>query len=188
MSEPTSFDTRAMSAIDSLRTLLIRRFVFRTGHMVRAIGASNDEGRNSHFASAISRRMPILLLISFLVHNGEEALTYPIYRQQSQALVREHFAAGFVGPSASSFHGTLILVSLAAICAMIFASLHRQDAMARSLLRALAWVMLLNVLAPHAPAAFLMGGYSPGLITALILNLPISAYVLLCTRWKPPTR
>ncbi|MBV9267224.1 MAG: HXXEE domain-containing protein [Acidobacteriaceae bacterium] len=40
--------------------------------------------------------------------------------------------------------------------------------------------MLANVVVPHVPAAFLFRGYSPGLITAVLLNLPVLTF--LCTR------
>lgn len=45
-------------------------------------------------------------------------------------------------------------------------------------LRLLAAVMVLNVVVPHLPAAVLTGGYVPGLVTALLINLPVATAFL----------
>lgn len=49
-------------------------------------------------------------------------------------------------------------------------------------LRILAWILLLNVVAPHVPAAILAGGYAPGVVTALLLNLPAAVWLLRVSR------
>ena len=38
--------------------------------------------------------------------------------------------------------------------------------------------MLVNVFVPHLPATMLFGGYTPGVLTAAILNLPIMSLLL----------
>lgn len=49
-------------------------------------------------------------------------------------------------------------------------------------LRALAAVLLINILAPHLPAALAFGGYVPGVLTAVAVNLPIELGALLILR------
>ncbi len=44
--------------------------------------------------------------------------------------------------------------------------------------------MLGNVFIPHVPAAILLGGYAPGIVTAVLLNFPIAGYVLSRLRLK----
>ena len=131
--------------------------------------------------------MPLLLLMTFLLHNAEEAASYPTYRETVQALVQSHLPATFRAPSVASFHIALVLVSLVAVGAMAWAGTHGDSRFARLQVRLLAWIMLINVALPHAPAAVAMGGYSPGLATALALNLPIATIVLLRSRRKAPT-
>ncbi len=137
---------------------------------------------NQVSAMKVSRWMPAVLLSAFILHNVEEALTYAIYRDQSQALIQRLFFNAFVAPPVALFHVALLLVSLAAIFAMGWTTLHRDAVFALILLKGLAWVMLLNVLVPHIPAAFLLGGYAPGVVSAVALNFPIAGYILFRTR------
>lgn len=132
----------------------------------------------------VRRWMPAVLLSAFILHNVEEGLTYAIYREQSQALIQRLFFNAFVAPSVALFHVALLLVSLVAIFAMGWTLLHREAALALMLLKGLAWIMLLNVLVPHIPAAFFLGCYAPGTVTAVALNLPIAAYILFRSRKK----
>lgn len=129
-------------------------------------------------APSISRRMPLVLLTAFLLHNLEEAVTYPTYREQSQELVSRLISTSFEAPSVASFHFTLIAISLAAALMMSWVLLHREGATSNLLLDTLAWVMIANVVVPHVPAAVLAGGYTPGLISALLLNLPVAGWVV----------
>lgn len=45
------------------------------------------------------------------------------------------------------------------------------------------FTIFLNVFVPHLPAAILLRSYAPGLVTAVLVNLPITA-VLLAAIWK----
>jgi len=47
-----------------------------------------------------------------------------------------------------------------------------------AIIAGVATVFLVNVLVPHLIAAIALGGYAPGIITALILNLPICSLVI----------
>tara|TARA_R110000765_G_scaffold84872_2_gene163963 strand:- start:226 stop:660 length:435 start_codon:yes stop_codon:yes gene_type:complete len=129
----------------------------------------------------VSPSMPIVLLIIVLLHNIEEALTYGIYRERSQAIIQQFFGSDFTSPTVTSFHFALVLVSLAAALAMGWVLLLPARISALVIVRGFAWIMLLNVLIPHVPAAFMLGGYSPGLLTASVVNLPITVYILVKT-------
>ena len=39
-------------------------------------------------------------------------------------------------------------------------------------------LFLVNVFVPHVPAAVALGGYAPGVVTAVLVNLPYSVYFL----------
>ena len=132
----------------------------------------------------IARAWPVALLAAFLVHNLEEALTYPLYREDVQDFVRANLAAGFTAPSSAGFHLALIVVSGLAIVAMGLAVICPAKPISTLLVRGLSWIMLGNVFLPHLPAAILLGGYVPGLVTALAINLPLALTALLATRGK----
>lgn len=134
----------------------------------------------------IGRSGPLLLLAASLLHNGEEALTYPAARPQVEEAIGSILSIAFVAPSVAGFRALLAVVSVAAMLAIGWAVLHRGSPLALLLVRGLAWIMLANVAIPHLPAAFLFGGYAPGLATAVLLNLPVAAYVLVATRRTAP--
>ena len=130
----------------------------------------------------IARAWPVALLAAFLAHNLEEALTYPLYREDVQDFVRANLAAGFTAPSPASFYLALIVVSGLATAAMGLAVVCPAKPISPLLVRGMAWIMLANVFLPHLPAAILLGGYVPGLVTALAINLPLALVALLATR------
>lgn len=90
-----------------------------------------------------------VLLLAFLLHNAEEAVTSPRYLPALHAELAR-FAPGRaqrvaqVTPATARSRGPLLL----------------------------ALAMGVNVLLSHVPAAILRCGYAPGLVTALVLNLP----------------
>lgn len=47
-----------------------------------------------------------------------------------------------------------------------------------AILAGISGVFLLNVFVPHVIAALALGGYAPGLVTALLLNLPACSLML----------
>jgi len=130
----------------------------------------------------IDRILPIALLLAFVLHNAEEAISYSSYRDTSQALIRAAFFDSYSAPSVCTFHGALLAVSAVASAAMIWARLNSSRPTAAILVRGLALLMLGNVFIPHVPAAILLGGYAPGFVTAVLLNLPIAGFVLLRLR------
>lgn len=127
--------------------------------------------------TSVPRWLPVALLVCFLVHNSEEALTYGRYRERSAALLNRLMGVPGV-PSEAAFHLALMLVSLLAAVAMVVVIARPAAPLARSVTIALAAVMLVNVAVPHVPAALLLGGYAPGVVTAVLLNLPVALLAL----------
>lgn len=125
-----------------------------------------------------TRIFPIVLLVAFLLHNAEEAISYSSYRELSQALIRTVFFHSYSAPSTHSFHVALLAVSAFGSAAMIWARLNPSRPAAVMLVRGLALLMLGNVFIPHVPAAILLGGYAPGVVTAVLMHVPIAGFVL----------
>lgn len=127
-------------------------------------------------------RLPALLLAAaFAGHNLEEGLSYPAMRgdiaAKAHALGLPWWSPGAIASSAA-----LLTLTIAGLAAMLWAARAPSTGPKRTVVRALAWVMLANVMLPHVPAAFVLGGYTPGLVTALAVNLPLTIWVLRATR------
>jgi len=127
------------------------------------------------------RRPALLLAAAFAGHNLEEGLTYAATREGIAARIHA-LGLPWLSPPPAVATTALLAITIAALAAMSWAALGPPTPSKRILVRALAWVMLANVALPHLPAAFVLGGYTPGLITALAINLPLSLWVLRATR------
>ena len=132
--------------------------------------------------TVVDWRIATVLLSAFLLHNMEEALTFGAYRASTQTLIRELTFRNWSVPTVDSFFVALAVVSLAATLSMIWAILRPTRRSALIFVRGLAWIMLLNVALPHVPAAIFLGGYAPGLVTAVFVNLPIACLALIRLR------
>ena len=112
------------------------------------------------------------------VHNAEEALFFPRYLP----LVLARLPAGWQAVAAPLTTGQ-VWSALAVVTGVAFAVAWWADRRPDS--RAALWLLLLiqsavllNAIWHAAIAVVLFGGYAPGLVTALLLNLPFSLYLL----------
>jgi hypothetical protein len=110
------------------------------------------------------------------VHNLEEALTAPAFFSDLPP------GLPIPWPSAAAFQIATAVVTLIGLALILFAT--RTDKTWPVTL--LAAVMLINVAIPHIPAAILNGGYAPGVVTAVLLNLPVDLLWLIDFRKRPP--
>jgi len=116
--------------------------------------------------SDIRRRQAAALLAAALtLHDLEEAVAYPAMRPAILELWP--FA-----PPAEAFWAALAVVTAGGLLAALWAGSGRASGAKALTLRAIAWVLLINVVLPHAPAAVVLGGYAPGVATAVLVNLP----------------
>ncbi|WNG59947.1 HXXEE domain-containing protein [Archangium gephyra] len=123
------------------------------------------------------RRALWLVPLLLTVHNAEEAL----FIHRVLPLSAEHFPAPLRGwmPTVTPPQ-FLIALSVATVLPYVVALLCGREGERRRwvfLLVALQATMALNVLS-HVGAAVMLGGYSPGLVTALAINVPFSVYLL----------
>ncbi|WP_112134577.1 HXXEE domain-containing protein [Glycomyces dulcitolivorans] len=113
---------------------------------------------------------------AFAVHNLEEALTAPAFFNDLPPDLPIPW------PSAAAFQIATAVVTLIGLALILFA-IRINKTWPVTLL---ATVMLINVAIPHIPAAILNGGYAPGVVTAVLLNLPIDLLWLLKFRKQRP--
>jgi uncharacterized protein with HXXEE motif len=112
-----------------------------------------------------------------LIHNVEEALTFPRYAPSVLAIVPD--AVRPLMPSARYMYVALLVVTAIPIGLALLALRRAGGAWATYGLLLVAAVVLVNVVW-HLLAATLLGGYAPGVVTAVIVNLPVMAAAL---RW-----
>lgn len=118
--------------------------------------------------------VPVVLLL----HNAEEALTLSVYLPQLQYLAPDWLMALLGGTmSLKQAWLALILISLAGLLMCLPMGLGQDDRSARLLSLAVLATLLLNV-PLHLLSAWRLGGYGPGLVTAVLLVLPFALWLL----------
>lgn len=93
-------------------------------------------------------------------HNFEEWLTFPIY--------------GGVDAPWPAVQLALILVTIGPALVVLWAAIGAPTARKDFAILWIAGIFAANALLQHIPAAVIARGYSPGLITALAVNLPVA--------------
>lgn len=114
--------------------------------------------------------VPVLLTI----HNLEEAVTMPAFIEKRNAAVPGPLREFIPPVTYKQFLLSLIIIT---IIAYLIALLWLNRKWGIYLLVGFQVVMLINVFA-HVMMAIFVGGYAPGVATALIINLPFSLYLL----------
>jgi hypothetical protein len=127
-----------------------------------------------HFAPA---RLIWGVPAAVLAHNVEEALTIARYAPSVLALVPE--AGRRLTPRLDYVYIALVVATVIPIALALLARPRERGSWATYGLLLVAAVMLVNVVW-HVVAATLLGGYAPGVVTAVGVNLPVMALVL---RW-----
>jgi hypothetical protein len=115
-----------------------------------------------------------LVPIFFTIHNLEEALLMPAFIERRNSAVPASLSKIIPPVTYKQFLVTLIIITVVPYLITFF-WLSRRWAL--YLLVGLQVVMLINIFA-HTLTALFLGGYAPGLITALVINLPFSLYLL----------
>jgi len=129
----------------------------------------------------------LMLLAAFALHNLEEAIAYRVMHGEIQAVLAARDIPWW-SPSPGQFSLVLALLTLA-IAGLVVWAARGETALGKvQALRILAAVMLINIAAPHVPAALMLGGYAPGLLSALAVNLPVGLAALWLLRREPQSR
>ena len=125
------------------------------------------------------RRLPagLLLLAAFVLHNLEEALAYRAMHGEIRATLTGQ-GIPWWSPSPDQFSMALALLTLAIANLVLWAVAGEATHGKVQALRFLAAILLINIALPHVPAAQVLGGYAPGLLSAFAVNLPVGLVVL----------
>jgi hypothetical protein len=118
------------------------------------------------------------LFAALALHNLEEGLAVKAMAPEIARLLAQHLPALAAVWRPEAFYRSLAAATLLPLAGVVYATTGRPSAGKEALLAVLAAVLLLNVFVPHVPAAVVLGGYAPGVATAVLLNLPVSALFL----------
>jgi hypothetical protein len=127
----------------------------------------------------LSDRSVQWLAFAFLaLHNLEEGLTMRAYFPRIRELLREHAPASPISdiPALTQFYAALAGATIFPLILVLIATTGKPSKLKFYLVALVQAQVCLNVFVPHVPAAFVLGGYAPGLATAVIINLPFSVY------------
>lgn len=118
-----------------------------------------------------SRKALMFLTGAFILHNAEEAFTM-LYQPTVSPV-------SFIQPPTySQFLLAVSILTIAGIITCIAAIRSKNIKTYLYISTAIAAALLFNVFIPHVAVAVYTLKYTPGLVTALILNLPLSLLVL----------
>lgn len=120
------------------------------------------------------KRLLWLVPIFLTIHNLEEAVLMPPFLEKRNAAVPASLREIIPPVTYKQFLTALIIIT---IIPYLIALLWLGSKWAVYLLVGFQVVMLINVIA-HVMMALFVGGYAPGLVTALAINLPFSFYLL----------
>jgi hypothetical protein len=109
--------------------------------------------------------------VAVTLHNGEEAIFMPGWISTHSNQLR-------LQPRPGSIWFGLLLATLAAWAVTVLSTRKGKESVWTYLLFGGAATMLINVFVPHIPATLLFEQYTPGIVTAVLLNLPVMSILL----------
>jgi hypothetical protein len=126
------------------------------------------------------RSLQWLVFLCVALHNLEEGVAAKAYFPKVKDLLRERVPATMLAsiPRVGQFYIALAGATLLPLVLTVIATIGKPTRLKSSLVAVIAMGLLLNVFIPHVPAAVALGGYAPGVATAVLVNLPFSIYFL----------
>jgi hypothetical protein len=122
------------------------------------------------------RTIASVALALVLLHNAEEALAFRAYLPRVPALLPEALSKLASALSYPAMLFALAVVSIGAAIIAMAVVLRPGSPGALWALLVLEAVMGINVIAHVASAAFVFGGYAPGVVTAVLFNAPFAIW------------
>lgn len=117
------------------------------------------------------RKVQWLFPIAVGLHNSEEALSMPQW-------VRAHGSQIPAHPGAATIWTGLLLLTFLAFAVTSRSTKSGPQSVWTYLFFGYVVAMLANVVVPHVPASIAFRGYTPGVVTAVLINLPLMSIVL----------
>jgi predicted anti-sigma-YlaC factor YlaD len=104
------------------------------------------------------------------VHNSEEAVFFPPWWIAHAAQLPVH-------PNPEAARWALLALTMAAFAVTYFSWRKGKQSVGAYLQFGGIVTMLANVLIPHVPATLVWRGYTPGVVTAILINFPVMSWL-----------
>jgi len=112
-----------------------------------------------------------LFPIAVTLHNAEEAIWMPAWTAGHASQVPIH------PPGAIEIRIALVVLTVAAFALTYFSAHKGPQSFWAYLLFGSIVAMLANVFVPHVPTTLMFRSYTPGVVTAVMINLPLMSYL-----------
>ncbi|MDN4494706.1 HXXEE domain-containing protein [Ureibacillus aquaedulcis] len=112
----------------------------------------------------------IFFCIAITVHNIEEAIWLPKWSQQSSKFQKP--------VTASQFRFAVVVITILAYLAAFGYLYLPKSNLAKWIFIGFLGSMIVNAVFPHLIATIFMKKYAPGLLTGLLLNIPVNSFVV----------
>lgn len=136
---------------------------------------------------SLSRNTVLALIgVTLVLHTIEEYLTFPAFLSSENRLP-PWLPPPRLLPSSQSLHVALVMATVLPLAVIAWAILRPRKALLVSVLF-LECILLVNA-GWHILASWVTGSYAPGVLTAVLINLPFGIYVLrkaVKEKWIPP--
>lgn len=129
----------------------------------------------SESPSLVRNSVLVLIAVTLAIHNAEEYIAFPLVLPTLGRQLSGWLPAPALQHSMANLHLALILATVLPTVFIVWAIFSRRHRLLIAALLVEA-VLLVNAFA-HMLAAVLRGGYVPGLVTAVLINLPFGLYV-----------
>ena len=144
--------------------------------------------RESLFDPMNRRSWFLVLGLAMSLHNAEEILRAARMLQFMQSEAPAFLRDAYAGITASELQGSLLILTAIGLLGILVAAAFSAAAVSAFGMMALAALLGLNAVF-HIALFIQTGAYMPGLVTALLITLPVSATLLVRAkqqRWVPP--
>ncbi|WP_102691783.1 HXXEE domain-containing protein [Rummeliibacillus pycnus] len=112
----------------------------------------------------------IFFCLAITLHNLEEAIWLPKWSQNASKFQKS------VSPR--EFHFAVIVITLLGYLSAFMYTYFPENSIAKWIFIGFLGSMILNALVPHFMATIIMKQYAPGLITGILLNIPINSFII----------
>ncbi len=128
----------------------------------------------------MTTRLRVLWLVPavMVLHNAEEAMFFPRYLPLVLARLPESWRPLAGAISLGQMWTALVLITLVPVVLATWATLRSGSVVPVWLLLLIQATLLLNALWHLSAAILIFNGYAPGVVTAVLFNLPVSVYLL----------
>ncbi len=117
------------------------------------------------------QRLQWLFPIAVALHNAEEAIWMPGWTARHAAQLPVH------PPPAGELRVALLVLTVLALAVTALSAKKGARSLWAYLTFGYIVAMWVNVLVPHLPATMIFFSYTPGVATAVLINLPVMSYL-----------